>query len=91
MNSGEITTALLLLILIFIGSFIWIIIKKVIKKPKNKLSSKEIKEVNRKPKFCGECGAPLEDADDFCPECGAKVVELHEHTKKKFSTKRNPK
>lgn len=39
--------------------------------------------MSTKPKFCSECGAPLEENDHFCPVCGAKVMNEDESYQKK--------
>ncbi len=79
-----------LFIFIFIGFFVWLFFKKSKKKIKKPSSGKEGGQSNAKPKFCSECGAPLGENDRFCPVCGAKVVDMNNHSKKKFPTKKKP-
>ena len=62
-----------LLILILIGVFIWLFFKKVKKKTEKPSNDKDSRQRDIKLKYCGECGAPLEEDALFCPECGAKV------------------
>ncbi len=77
-----------LLILIIIGIFIWLFLKKVKKKTEKISSDNSNRKRNAKPKFCSECGTPLEGNDRFCSVCGAEVIDISGHSKKKIPTKR---
>lgn len=36
--------------------------------------------MNQAPKFCGECGSPLEQETHFCGECGTPTTDYQENS-----------
>jgi len=79
-----------LLILIFIGLFVWLLFKKIKIKIKRPSSENNSKAKSRQTKFCSECGVPLEQNDRFCPICGTKVIDVNEPKKKQSQIKKDP-